>query len=226
MSKYEITVSQFANFIHNTGYLTDAEKGQSTVVLRGDEWLQTDTVNWRHDTKGDCYSDYKNNNYPVIHVSWNDAMAFCKWMSDSTYKYFRLPTEAEWEYAAKGGSKHSQTTAFGGSNNIDEVGWYIENTDVNQGVMQVGLKKPNELKLYDMTGNVWEWCYDWYQSSYDENDTQNPQGPVTGKRRTSRGGSWRTSAEPQSHVTHRNSLAPEKQGNLLGFRIVCENCFD
>lgn len=221
---YEATVSQFARFIVATNYITDAEKGNGSIILIGKDWLESDTVNWRHNTKGERYMDLENNDHPVIHVSWNDAIAFCNWLSEETGVKYRLPTESEWEYAAKGGKYASNNpTLFSGSNNIDEAGWYIENTTPDIGVRPVGLKKPNTLGIYDMTGNVWEWCYDWYKSSYNTEDQTDPKGPDEGKRRTSRGGSWQTPAQPQSHITHRNSLAPEKQGNLLGFRIVREN---
>lgn len=220
---YEIMVSQFASFISATNYVTDAEKGKGSIVLVGDNWLEKDSINWRHNTRGELYPELIHNNYPVIHVSWNDANEYCKWLSNETRNKYRLPTEAEWEYAARGGKSNPNLTLFSGSNDINEVGWYIENTTPDTGVMPVGVKKPNELGIYDMTGNVWEWCHDWYKSSYEPEEQINPQGSTDGKRRTSRGGSWRTPAQPQCHITHRNSLAPEKQGNLLGFRVVKEN---
>lgn len=224
IGKYPITVEQFAKFIEQTNYITDAEKGHGSTILNGETWETLDSINWRHSTQGKILTK-EQQNIPVVHVSWNDAMAYCSWLSKITKKNYRLPTEAEWEYAAHGGKKHSHNlTRFSGSNSIDSVGWYIGNTTPDDGVQPVGLKNPNSLGIYDMTGNVWEWCSDWYGSPYIAADTINPQGPAEGKRKVGKGGSWRTPAEPQSHITHRSSLNPEKQGNLLGFRVACNSC--
>lgn len=221
IGKYEITVAQFSHFVTATAYITDAEKGEGSTILKGGEWSTIDSVNWRHDTKGDINTRINN---PVIHVSWNDAVEYCKWLSSITGRHYRLPTEAEWEYAARGGQyglNDDDKTIFSGSNDIENVAWYLDNTDPEEGVKEVGTKQPNQLGIYDMTGNVWEWCSDWYDKEYTPCDTINPQGPAQGARRVNRGGSWYTPPVPQSHTTHRSSLKPEKQGNLLGFRVVC-----
>ncbi len=225
IGKYEVTVAQFAQFIRATSYVTDAEKGEGSTILRGDsDWQTVDSITWRHDTKGERnVPDDK----PVIHVSWNDAVAFCEWLSHTTHHTYKLPTEAEWEYAAQGGQQDARNnfrTFFSGSDTIEKVAWYLDNTNTENGVEPVGQKAPNRLGIYDMTGNVWEWCYDWYAKEYTPIDTVNPLGPEVGERRVNRGGSWRTPAVPQSHLTHRSSLKPNKQGNLLGFRVVCTSC--
>lgn len=216
IGKYEVTYQEFARFIEETGYITDAEKGEGSTILVGEEWRMLPEINWRHDSKGELQQEV---NAPVIHVSWYDAVAFCNWLQEKEGKGYRLPTEAEWEYAARGG-KTLPHNRFSGADRIEEAGWYLDNTDVEKGVEAVGRKAPNSLGIYDMTGNVWEWCSDWYAKEYDPADTENPQGPSQGIRRVNRGGSWRTPAEPQSHITHRSSLKPEKQGNLLGFRVA------
>jgi formylglycine-generating enzyme required for sulfatase activity len=141
---------------------------------------------------------------PVEHVSWNDAQEFISKLNTLTNRTFSLPTEAEWEYAARGG-KRSKGYKYSGSNNIDEVAWYIENYKKNKygekgTTHPVGMKKPNELGLYDMSGNVWEWCSDWYTKEYYRNGKSvHPGWPLKGStlffRRVLRGGSWGGSAK-------------------------------
>lgn len=136
---------------------------------------------------------------PAEHVSWKDTQLFINKLNTLTDRTFRLPTEAEWEYAARGG-KRSQGYKYSGSNNIDEVAWYEENYQKGkygkEGTTHpVGTKKPNELGLYDMSGNVWEWCNDWYTKEYKHNGkTVHPDWPYPGIkaifRRVLRGGSW------------------------------------
>ncbi|MDR2938142.1 MAG: formylglycine-generating enzyme family protein [Prevotellaceae bacterium] len=214
IGKHELTVAQFAQFVGETNYITDAEKDGGSTILQGTEWKTVDTVNWRHDSKGSVNTC---SDCPVIHISWNDAVAYCEWLSSTTGNSYRLPTEAEWEYAARGGVK-STGTIFSGSDSINKVAWYLGNVDVEIGVRKVGQKVPNQLGIYDMTGNVWEWCSDFYAKNY------NPLKSEISERRVNRGGSWYTPAVTQSHLTHRSSLKPNKQGNLLGLRVACTDC--
>ena len=123
--------------------------------------------------------------YPVGWVSWNDCQEFIEKLNARTGMKFRLPTEAEWEYAARGGNK-SKGYKYAGSDNLDEVGWYDENSGCH--THPVGEKKPNELGLYDMSGNVFEWCWDWY-GKYSSEAQTNPTGPQSGGYRVLRGGS-------------------------------------
>lgn len=129
-------------------------------------------------------------NYPAYNVSWNDCQDFIKKLNAITGEIFRLPTEAEWEYAARGGNK-SRGYKFAGSNTIDDVAWYLSNS--NSETHNVATKQANELGIYDMSGNVWEWCNDWYDS-YSSSSQTNPKGPESGGYRVHRGGSWRFSA--------------------------------
>lgn len=126
---------------------------------------------------------------PVVGVTWNDAVAYCNWLSQETGQTFRLPTEAEWEFAARGGNK-SQGFIFSGSNNLTDVGWYDANT--GRSLQRGGQKRANELGLYDMSGSVWEWCRDWY-GPYSKEAVTNPKGPSspsTGAVHVHRGGSY------------------------------------
>jgi len=132
---------------------------------------------------------------------------------------YRLPTEAQWEYAAKGGNGSPGNYTYSGSNTIDNVAWYPSNS--NNKTHEVGKKAPNGLGLYDMSGNVYEWCWDWYES-YSSNAPQtDPQGASSGSYRVTRGGSWYYSAE-YARSTYRNLVNyPYSRGNVIGFRVVC-----
>lgn len=144
-------------------------------------------------------------NCPVENVSWVDAQTFIAKLNQLTGKSFRLPTEAEWEYAARGG-KDSQGYLYSGSNNINEVAWYWDNCSVNgtRRTHPVGTKAPNELGLYDMCGNVWELCQDRYASDYYSTSPWfNPTGPSTGNNISDRGGSWYNNAG-KCRVTYRD----------------------
>jgi formylglycine-generating enzyme required for sulfatase activity len=154
-------------------------------------------------------------NLPVEMVSWLDAQEFIAKLNEATGKKYRLATEAEWEYAARGGNK-SGNFKYSGSNNIDEVAWYWENSDNK--THPVGTKKANELGIYDMSGNVWEWCNDWYAEYTVESQT-NPQGPAEGSDRVFRGGSW-GSVPLICRVAYRGGNTPEFRDDGFGFRLV------
>ena len=182
-------------------------------------------------------------NHPVMNVSWMGAVLYCNWLSkkhrydkyylieaDSagTVKFkginpegegngYRLPTEAEWEYMATGGSE-SEGYAYAGSNILDEVAWYAETTEARP--HEVGTKKPNELGIYDLNGNAWEWCYDYYGSNYyAESPEENPTGPESGDARVYRGGSF-NSAESFCRTTRRFSFSQNLDKGSIGFRLV------
>lgn len=211
LGKYEVTVQEFKAFIDATNYRTDADKEGSSFMWNDSDWKTQNGVNWRCDVAGNLRpnSDY---NHPVIHVSWNDAVAYCDWLSQTTGKKYRLPTEAEWEYAARGGSP-SRTYKYSGSDNLNEVAWYDAKTH------PVGEKRANGLGLYDMTGNVWEWCHDWADSSYPSNTQTNPTGAGSGHSRALRGGSCIDCAG-RCRVSHRGANPPLSRYNDLGFRLA------
>ena len=126
---------------------------------------------------------------PVENVSWNDAQNFLNELNQKTNKEYRLPTEAEWEFAARGGNKNKGNKYSGAKHNLGSVGWYSANSGDSTKI--VGTKRPNELGLYDMSGNVYEWCNDWYDSTYYTNSPMNnPVGPSMGKSKVFRGGAW------------------------------------
>ena len=162
-------------------------------------------------------SHFRGDTLPVETVSWEDAVEFCHRLSDFTNKTYRLPTEAEWEYAARGGKK-SHAYKYAGSNNIDTVAWYEQKGGAT--TRPVGQKNANELGLYDMSGNVWEWCNDWYAADYYKNSpANNPKGPHSGSYRVLRGGGWGT--YPQyCRVAYRNSNSPTNRDGSFGFRLA------
>lgn len=155
---------------------------------------------------------------PVINVSWTDASEYCRWLGSLSGLSFRLPTEAEWEFAAKGGSRN-QGFSFSGSNNLDEVAW--NSTNSGGTTHEVGSKKPNELELYDMNGNVWEWCSDWYNETYYASGSEsNPKGPLSGMYHSLRGGSWYSFNGRVCRTTARVREASDYMDNTTGFRVA------
>jgi len=182
---------------------------------------------------GTTPSKYQGENRPVELVSWRDAVAFCNKLSEKeglepAYRItssgvtcnfasngYRLPTEAEWEFAARGGSR-TTNTPYSGSKNISSVAWYRDNSSAQ--THEVARLNPNELGLYDMSGNVWEWCWDWYDS-YSSYNLDNPTGPGTGNLKVIRGGSWHDSAE-DSRVSNRLKIDINDRSRNLGFRLV------
>ena len=209
IGKYEVTFEEFDRFCVSTGW----EKPDDAMLGRG-----------------------KN---PVMNISWESAVMFCNWLSrmegyDKCYTIrrdslatsvmcnfsangYRLPTEAEWEFAARGGNL-SKGYAFSGSNNPDEVAWYYANSLGRPQI--VGTKKPNELGIHDMSGNVREWCWDLYEKDYYRKAPEsNPTGPTSGVRRVYRGGAWNFKLD-FLRLTGREFMGPSKNYGNVGFRVV------
>ena len=160
-------------------------------------------------------SPFKGISNPVEHVSWNDCQEFIRKLNTLTGRTFRLPTEAEWEFAARGGNK-SKGYKYAGSNSIDNVAWYTSNSSFR--TSPVKTKSPNELSLYDMSGNVYEWCQDWY-GSYSRNAQTNPKGPSDGSYRVLRGGHF-ISIERYCRVSDRFICSPDDGNSYYGLRLV------
>lgn len=160
-------------------------------------------------------SSFIGNNRPVENVSWNDCQEFLHKLKALTGHNFRLPTEAEWEFAARGGN-NSQRYVYCGSNTLDDIAWHDSNS--MGATHEVAMKQPNELGLYDMSGNVCEWCQDWYGNYINVSQT-NPAGPSNGSFRVHRGGSWNNFAR-SCRLSNRSNCSPNNRFSFLGFRLA------
>jgi formylglycine-generating enzyme required for sulfatase activity len=227
MGRYAVTFAEFKEFIEECVYSTDAEKSNSSVILDGG-FKAKGGINWRHGVSGNMRTQ-SGYSHPVVHVSWNDAVAYCLWQSSKTGKTYRLPTEAEWEYACRAGT----TTPFskGGNLTTDQAnyngnfpydknrkGLYRENT------VSVDSFSTNAWSLSNMHGNVWEWCSDWYDSNYYDKCkakgiVENPAGPSSVSYRVLRGGSWSDDAR-HCRSSYRSRDTPVYHSSHVGFRLV------
>lgn len=217
MSKHEITVAEWRQYVNETGIDFD----------------------WDHSSHGvSPIAQYSPcDACPIINVSWYQAVRFCNWLSakegltpcysesgpeiwcDFQANGYRLPTEAEWEYAARGG-KHSKGYLYSGSNQVETVAWYRNNsgsTILDRITHAVGTKAPNEIGLHDMSGNVYEWCWDWY-GDFNAAPQTDPTGPVSGIGRVTHGGCWK-SPEVNLRWSYRGVLDPNIH-SYVGFRPV------
>ena len=214
IGKYEVTFQDFKKFIDATDYLTDAEQPDSINFKHGLPPRGANNGTWKMYSTGFPVPP-TDSLKPVGNISWYDAVEYLKWLSKETGKEFRLPTEAEWEYAAKGGNK-SKGYKYVGGNNLNEVAWYVGNSDKR--AHNIGQKMPNELGIHDMAGNAREWCSDWYgESYYKTSPGENPKGPDFGKNRILRGGSW-GSQEDRMRISYRNEGYPYNSALDFGFR--------
>lgn len=211
IGRTEVTIAQYLAFCDET-------------KSRYPEWLEAGSEYHIETGTNDFYKQVgmsrNNQNHPVTGVSWNDAVAFCQWLSEKTGRNFRLPTEAEWEYAARGGQKWTDGYTYAGDNDPDKVAWFDDNSGSK--TQPVARKKPNQLGIYDMSGNVWEWCSDRYGSEYYKNFSTspavNPLGPEKGGFRVYRGGGWLSLAQC-CRSAYRDSGTPTLRGNDIGFRL-------
>ncbi|MDD3319967.1 MAG: SUMF1/EgtB/PvdO family nonheme iron enzyme [Paludibacter sp.] len=206
MSKYAITNTQFADFINQYGSVTakDGEYAGKSLFITDSWGIVNDNGVWKAATGFE--------QYPMIKVTWYGANEFCKWTGG------RLPSEAEWEYAAKGGSS-IKSYIYSGSSTASSVAWYYDNSGHTN--KMVGTKSANSLGIFDMSGNVYQWCSDWFgrYNDFGTSGDVDPKGPETGISKVIRGG-YRSIGSSDLHLTARESLPPDESYNFVGFRIV------
>jgi formylglycine-generating enzyme required for sulfatase activity len=229
LDETEVTNAQFAAFVAAAGYITESEKQGSSGVFDPETgaWSLVDGADWSH-PRGPGSSIEGRDDYPVIHVSWDDAAAYAQWAGK------RLPTEAEWEYASRGGL---QQATYPWGNELTPRGRHHANTwqgefpvqDQRQDgfgdVAPVKRFPPNGYGLYDISGNVWEWVADWYSPDYyRRSPARNPAGPQHGTERVHRGGSWLCSQNycQGYRVAARQKTTPDTALNNLGFRCAAD----
>ncbi len=226
IGRYDVTVDQFRRFVGSTGYRTDAEKSDGCYVPygRGGDNKQAGT-NWQN--PGFSQDD----RHPVVCVSWNDAKAFADWLSTQGSNSYRLPTEAEWEYAARSGGQKEKYSGFNDDTQLHRFANFCDvNCDGNwkdasqddgyRYTSPVGSYQPNGLGLYDMSGNVYQWVSDWYGLDYySHSPNDNPLGPLSGSYRVQRGGSWNAIAKFLRSAERGNAL-PSDRISTRGFRLV------
>ncbi|MEL6842685.1 MAG: formylglycine-generating enzyme family protein, partial [Bacteroidota bacterium] len=192
IGRYEVTVAQFLTFVEKSGY-------------------------YFRDI-GDSFGNF-HPDHPIIYISWNNAQAYISWLNQTYGGGYHLPTEAEWEYAARGGQKY----LYAGGNDLNTLGWYYVNA--SRTTHLVGQFKSNGYGLYDMSGNVWEWCADWYEKDYYQELSEkqppiiDPKGPPQTEYRVLRGGSWFETPK-ECRVSHRGQAKPTEHNNGIGFRIA------
>jgi formylglycine-generating enzyme required for sulfatase activity len=236
MGTYHVTLFEFMNFCHESKYTCDCQRDAKggfgyDPKSKGKEKFNrgVNFTPWSWGFKG------QTTEHPVVDVSWNDAVAFCQWLSKKEGKRYRLPTEAEWEYACRAGTT---TRFYNGDNprgvvlvgNVADAsakkafGW-TETIDALDGyafTAPVGHFKPNAFGLYDMHGNAFQWCSDYYSGNYyGKSPIDDPQGPATGSSRVARGGSWRSNPL-YCRASYRAAYQPDFFRLRYGFRVVCE----
>lgn len=206
MGKYEVTVKQYMQFVRET------RSNEPEWLEQGSDYnIKTGSDN-HYKKMGNALTA---EDHPIVGVSWHNGQAFAKWLTQKGHGRFRLPTEAEWEYAARSGGKNEK---YAGSGNIDSVAWYSSNS--NNRTHKVGTKSPNGLGIYDMSGNVWEWCKDRYDKEYySKSPERNPEGASSGSARVRRGGGWGNSAS-FCRSAYRSYDAPGYRNRNLGLRLL------
>ena len=232
LGTYHVTRGQFRRFVKDTGYKTDAEKGEKLGAFGWN--LKKKDLDFRKDYSWRTAGFAQTDDHPVVNVSWNDAVAFCRWLSREEQKTYRLPTEAEWEYACRAGT----TTRYCNGNDPEKLAkvgnvldasfkattpdceYAIKASDGYVFTAPVGSFAPNAFGVYDMHGNVQGWCLDWYgMNYYSISPVDDPKGPDAWYARSLRGGSWYLISS-SSRSAARDWKSPDYRCCIIGFRVA------
>ena len=232
LGRTEVTIGQYRRFVEQTGYVSETEKfGGGNSALTDEKDSRKKTAVWK--TPGYQVTD----NSPVTQITWNDCVVFCNWLSgeenlpasytvqvDATYKLvpsgvgYRLPTEAEWEFACRAGAT-GQYSFGNDAAQLPEYAWFDKNAD-HVGAGKVASKLPNAFGLFDMHGNAWERCQDWFAADwYSRSPLADPAGPIEGARRIARGGAWHY-FDLHCRCSYRNNSSPIGRTGNIGFRVA------
>jgi formylglycine-generating enzyme required for sulfatase activity len=232
LGAYHVTRGQFRQFVADAGYKTDAEIGKPPGAWGWDPDKKDFDFNAKYSWRNVGFE--QSDEHPVVNVSWNDAMAFCRWLSFKEGKTYRLPTEAEWEYACRAGTT---TRYYSGDDpetlakvgNVADATYRAKFPDEKHSIKAsdgyvftapVGKFKPNSFGLYDMHGNAWQWCADRYGAEYyAKSPADDPTGPDSGDRRVLRGGSW-VNRPGSARSANRGRNSPYNRGYGAGFRVA------
>ncbi len=230
LCRYAVTVAEFRRFLEASGYGTDVSKSPIRFINRHYRENVDNGVNWFKGVSGRMLPKSEDN-HPVVHVNWHDAVAYCQWLTEKTGQAFRLPTEAEWEYACRAGTTtpfHTgeKLTTLQANHNKNNSYHKHRNKVYQQNTVPINYFSPNASGVYNMHGNVWEWCSDWYGGSYyneckSKGTVANPEGPETGLVRVLRGGGWDCDAR-LCRSAYRFNSRPYLRENCVGFRLVSE----
>jgi formylglycine-generating enzyme len=232
LGTYHVTRGQFRQFVADTAYKTDAEKGESPGASGWDPDKKKFGFNAKYSWRNAGFQ--QTDEHPVVNVSWNDAVEYCKWLSRKERKTYRLPTEAEWEYACRAGTttryssgddpetlaKVGNVADAAAKAKIPDLTWTIKANDGYVFTAPVGKFKPNNFGLYDMHGNAWQWCADWYGAEYyAKAPAADPTGPDSGDGRVLRGGSWGYWPD-FARSAGRSGCGPDFRSLSTGFRAA------
>lgn len=221
IGRFPVTNDEYARFVHATGHRVPAVGSLPLITLGGSESLFRDTAApyaWTNDQPPAGHGSH-----PVVLTRYDDAMAYCHWLSETISRPVRLPSEAEWEKAARAGTDGLR---YPWGNDIDasRANFLMDPaTRPQRGTRPTGTYPPNAYGLYDVCGNVWEWVTDWYSADYyGQGDMRDPQGPPAGNQRIVRGGSWVNDDVTMLRCAYRHKVPPDTYAYSIGFRIVCE----
>ena len=220
VGRFPVTNDEYSRFLRATGYLPPSIRSLPLVAADGrDEMFREMAAPYVWDNG---QPPVGRGTHPVVLVRYEDAVAYCDWHSSAVGRITRLPTEAEWEKAARGGVEGFR---YPWGNDIDQSrGNYLASAaDKRQrGTRSTGTYQPNAFGLYDVIGNVWEWVSDWYDADYySRSDTRDPTGPSVGQMRVVRGGSWVNDEVSMLRCAYRHKVPPDTYAYSIGFRIVC-----